>query len=136
MDSSYEIYAYGVKKDAQNVTFLTWTAYNGNDDLASPLVTGQKVTDGVWKAVVPFNKNKNETGLYYSDIWVDGIYFGGVTTVVKRNTVRIPEEVNLKSGSYEIIIEGIREDISKLIFYTWRESIGQVDLNQSGGHQT
>ncbi|AKG37643.1 hypothetical protein VK70_07230 [Paenibacillus durus ATCC 35681] len=135
LDNSYEVYAYGISKEAINVTFPTWTEHNGNDDLAYPWVAGQKVADGIWKAVVPFNKHFNETGLYYNDVWVDGTYFGGSQTVVRRNTVRIPEKVSLKDGSYDIIVEGIPENINKLTFYTWTEANGQDDLRQSGGQK-
>ncbi|QUL56301.1 GBS Bsp-like repeat-containing protein [Paenibacillus tritici] len=135
LDGSYVVYAYGVKRDALNVTFPTWTAYNGNDDLAIPLVPGEKVSDGIWKAVVPFNKHNNETGIYYNDVWVDGVYFGGSHTLVKRNNVQIPAKVNFKDGSYEVIVEGIRDDISKVTFYTWTEANGQDDLKQMSGQK-
>lgn len=135
LDSSYEVYAYGVKKDAKNVSFPTWTAFNGNDDLASPWVAGEKVSDGIWKAVVPLNKHNNESGLYYNDVWVDGVYFGGITTIVKTNTIIIPDTVSSRAGSYEITIKNVREDISKLTFYTWTELHGQDDIKQSGGQK-
>ncbi|WP_343049831.1 GBS Bsp-like repeat-containing protein [Paenibacillus phytohabitans] len=135
LDGSYVVYAYGIKKDALNVTFPTWTDYNASDDLAYPWVAGEKVSDGIWKAVVPFNKHNNETGLYYNDVWVDGVYFGGSHTLVKRNNVQIPVKVNFKDGSYEVIVEGIRDDVSKVTFYTWTEASGQDDLKQSNGQK-
>ncbi|MEK5032882.1 GBS Bsp-like repeat-containing protein [Paenibacillus sp. FSL R7-0302] len=73
--------------------------------------------------------------MYYNDVWVDGVYFGGVSTIVKTNKVIIPDKVNLKSGSYEITIENICEDISKLTYYTWTEFNGQDDIKQSGGQK-
>lgn len=84
---SYEVFAYGIKSDAVYVTFPTWTEYQGNDDLEYPWVAGQKVSNGVWKATVPFSKHNNETGLYYNDVWVDGAYFGGCQTIVSSATI-------------------------------------------------
>jgi hypothetical protein len=91
------------------------------------------VSDGIWKAVVPFNKHNDETGLYYNDVWVDGVFFGGSKTNVKRNTILYPDKVNFKEGSYDIIVEGIRDDVSKTTFYTWTENNGQDDLRETSG---
>lgn len=81
---SYTVFAYGVDKNVSSITFYTWTAYGGGDDLKA--VQGTKVKDGVWKAIVYLNQHNNETGLYYNDIWISntsGVYFGGATTVVQ-----------------------------------------------------
>lgn len=135
LDDSYEIYAYGVNENAVYVTFPTWTDYNGNDDLTYPWVPGQKVADGVWKAAVPLSDHNNETGLYYNDVWVDGTYFGGTKTTVVRNNIITPDKVYFKDGSYVITVEGIREDVSRMTFYTWTEANGQDDLQESSGQK-
>lgn len=82
--AAYTVFAYGVDKNVSAITFYTWTAYGGQDDLKA--VQGTKVKDGVWKATVYLNQHNNETGLYYNDIWISntsGVYFGGASTVVQ-----------------------------------------------------
>ncbi|WP_281944465.1 GBS Bsp-like repeat-containing protein, partial [Paenibacillus tyrfis] len=135
-NASYDVYAYGIKKDATSVSFPTWTEANGNDDLENPWVQGQKVSEGVWKATVPFSKHNNETGLYDNDVWVDGKFFGGAKTMVKETTsLRAPEKVEFKAGFYEVVLEGVSDQVQRVTFPTWTEANGQDDIKHVEGQK-
>ncbi|WP_174807203.1 GBS Bsp-like repeat-containing protein, partial [Paenibacillus ehimensis] len=135
-NASYDVYAYGVAKGAASVSFPTWTEANGNDDLENPWVQGQKVSEGVWKATVPFSKHNYETGLYDNDVWVDGKFFGGAKTMVKETTsLRAPEKVGFKAGFYEVVLEGVSDQVQRVTFPTWTEANGQDDIKHVEGQK-
>lgn len=127
---TYDVYVYGVSKTAAKVQFPTWTEYNGQDDIG-PWVEGTKVADGVWKATIAFDKHNNETGKYITHVYVDdkGLASGIVTEVTASAvTIKGPAEVNVSPGSYEIFIENVSEQVSKVRFPTWTASGDQDDL--------
>ncbi|MFB6367791.1 GBS Bsp-like repeat-containing protein, partial [Paenibacillus elgii] len=80
---------------ATKVEFPTWTEHNGQDDLENPWLQGEKVTEGVWKATIRFNKHNNETGKYITHIYIDGAIAHIVSTQVNPAmvTARAPKDV-------------------------------------------
>jgi hypothetical protein len=127
---SYDVYAYGVPEGAVNVQFPTWTKNNWQDDLEIPYIKGQKITEGIWKITIPFNKHNNETGTYYTDVYVDGVHFGGVAPTINPvvTTVTAPATVSLANESYDIVIDGVSSQTNQVLFPTWTEASGQDDL--------
>jgi len=132
--ASYEIYAYGLNAAAASVTFYTWADAGGQVSKVS--IPGIKIGDGVWKAVVPLSNHRNVTGLYYNDVWVDGEYFGGAATVVKSSSkVIAPTSVKFIDGFYEVIVEGVPENVVKMTFPSWTDHQGQDDLKHTEGEK-
>ncbi|MFB0846912.1 GBS Bsp-like repeat-containing protein [Paenibacillus oleatilyticus] len=125
---SYDIYVYGIAKGATKVEFPTWTENNGQDDIE--WLQGQKVTEGVWKATISLNKHNNETGNYITHIYIDGAIAHIVSTQVNPAvvTARAPKDVNLNTGSYDIYVDGVNNQVVKVLFPTWTEYNGQDDL--------
>lgn len=67
LDGSYEVYAYGIRKDAKYVPFYTWTEANGQDDIKER--SGQKISSSTWKVTIPLNEHNSETGTYITHIY-------------------------------------------------------------------
>lgn len=129
---SYDVYAYGVPVSATNVLFPTWTENNGQDDLKSPWIQGEKVADGVSKTTILLSKHNYETGTYYTHVYVDGKFYGGVALLAQPSAavVSAPFSVNLSDESYEITIDGVNSGVTQVLFPTWTEVNGQDDLEQ------
>lgn len=127
---SYDVYAYGVPANAKLVQFPTWTEINGQDDLEAPWIQGEKVSEGVWKATILFSKHNNETGTYYTHVYVDGKFYGEAAPTITPSAavVTAPSSVNLSDESYEIVIDGVNSGVAQVFFPTWTESNGQDDL--------
>lgn len=129
---SYDVYAYGVPASATIVQFPTWTELNGQDDLESPWIQGEKVSDGVWKATILLSKHNHETGTYYTHVYVDGKFYGEAAPTITPSAavVTAPSSVYLSDESYEIVIDGVNGGVAQVLFPTWTESNGQDDLEQ------
>ena len=125
---SYEIVLYGVPPEVQEVSFPTWSRNNGQDDIVWH--EGQKITNGIWRAVIPFEEHDMDFGEYETDVYVEKIKVGNSVTLVGLPTLNIqkPIQVSLNDGSYEIMISGVAGGVSKVAFPTWTSVNGQDDL--------
>nr|WP_285891277.1 GBS Bsp-like repeat-containing protein [Paenibacillus pasadenensis] len=128
--SSFDVYAYGVDQNVQNVYFPTWTLKNGQDDMRWPGIQGVNMGNGTWKATIPFSKHFNEAGEYVTHVYVDGVYVGGTATTVKKGTqVTAPFSVSLGTRYYEVRVTGVPQNITQVEIPTWSDHNGQDDLD-------
>ncbi|MFE4569802.1 GBS Bsp-like repeat-containing protein [Paenibacillus chitinolyticus] len=127
-DPSYEVLVYDIPNGTQKVEFQTWTEQNGKDDLKT--VQGKRLADGVWKGIIPFASHSDEAGNYLTDVYADGNLLGQSATMVGPSAavVRAPSDVNITAGSYEIVVDGVSDQVNKVLFPTWSENNGQDDL--------
>nr|WP_239551587.1 GBS Bsp-like repeat-containing protein [Paenibacillus elgii] len=126
-NASFDITAYGIDPKATQVEFPTWTEKNGQDDII--WYQGEKVGNGTWKITIPFSKHKDESGKYITHIYVDKTMWAASETMVNLTTnTRNPSTVNLSSGSYDIYIDGVGEQVTRVAFPTWTQRNGQDDI--------
>ncbi|NEZ45079.1 hypothetical protein GQA12_26720 [Paenibacillus alvei] len=126
---SYEIYIRGIRSNAEQVYFPTWTDRNGQDDI--DWIKGTKVSNGVWKATVFFKNHGMETGSYITHIYDgDRMVASTIVNVGMNVKVRSPEKAPLKDESYDIYSDGISANVKEVRFPTWTEANGQDDLEQ------
>lgn len=125
-----QVYAYGVPQGALKVEFPTWTANNLQDDLEFPWIQGQKVIEGIWKITIPFSNHNSESGIYHTDVYVDGAMFRGSTTQVNPASVIVtaPATIGLNNAYYDIYINGVNSQVAQVLFPTWTVANGQDDL--------
>ncbi|MDK8182617.1 GBS Bsp-like repeat-containing protein [Paenibacillus sp. UMB4589-SE434] len=72
----YDVYVYGLPTATKNVQFPTWTSANDQDDLE--WINGERVSEGVWRGRIFFDKHNGEIGSYITHIYVDEkSYHGG-----------------------------------------------------------
>ncbi|MCM3748344.1 GBS Bsp-like repeat-containing protein [Paenibacillus pasadenensis] len=127
--ASFDVYVYGIAPNVQNVSFPTWTAKSGQDDLEWPWIKGTNMGNGTWKATIPFSKHFNEEGDYLTDVYIDGTFYSGTTTVVKKQTQIIaPSSISLGTRYYEVRVTGIPQNITEVKVPTWSNHNGQDDL--------
>ncbi|WP_430110392.1 GBS Bsp-like repeat-containing protein [Paenibacillus sp. B1-33] len=126
---SYEIYIRGIRSNAEQVYFPTWTDRNGQDDI--DWIKGTKVSNGVWKATVFFKNHGMETGSYITHIYDgDRMVASTIVNVGFNVKVRSPEKASLKDESYDIYIDGVGSNVNEVRFPTGTEANGQDDLEQ------
>ncbi|MCM3748350.1 GBS Bsp-like repeat-containing protein [Paenibacillus pasadenensis] len=128
--ASFDVYAYNVPENAQDVKFPTWTIHNEQDDLVDPWTSGVRVSKGVWKATIPFSKHFNESGYYITHVYVDKEMFGGLATKVVEGDAKVnaPSEVSIAEKNYEVTVTGIPLQVNRILVPTWSEVNGQDDL--------
>lgn len=82
--TGYLVYWYDAYTEATTVTFPTWTNNNGQDDLAwhNGISTTRHGTK-VWYYSVNKSEHKNETGLYFTHIYINGTFYDGFSYSVK-----------------------------------------------------
>ncbi|MCP1307954.1 GBS Bsp-like repeat-containing protein [Paenibacillus tyrfis] len=132
-NASFDITAYGIDPKATQVEFPTWTAKDGRDVI---WYQGEKVGNGVWKATVPFNKHNAESGKYITHVYVDKELRAVSETMVKlTSSTRVPSTVNLSSGSYDIYIDGVGEQVARVSFPTWTQRNGADDIVWKDGYK-
>ncbi|WP_099519200.1 GBS Bsp-like repeat-containing protein [Paenibacillus sp. BIHB 4019] len=130
-NASYDIIAYGIDAAATNVKFSTWSAQDQN----AISHEGAKIQAGVWKVTIPFGQHVG-IGLYTTNIYVDNVLWKMSSTTVKHTTsLRMPKEVNLAVGGYEINVDGVGDRVTRVRFPTWTNLNGQDDLVWSEGEK-
>lgn len=126
-NGSYNIVVAGFEPSVNQVSFPTWTDSNGQDDII--WYPGENLGNGMWKVTIQFSRHGNEQGKYVTHIYADNHMQGATETIVKGTTdLRIPAEVNLAEGSYEVFIDGVGAEVTAVRFPTWTDANGQDDL--------
>lgn len=124
---SYDVFIYGVDSKVQKVQFPTWTAYRDQDDIE--WIDGVKVGSGVWRATVVYSKHNSEIGPYLTHIYGDGNLIGAWDfNVTNVQNVKVPGTVKITDRYYEISIEGVPANVTRLEFPTWTNNKDQDDL--------
>ncbi|WP_339190346.1 MULTISPECIES: GBS Bsp-like repeat-containing protein [unclassified Paenibacillus] len=124
---SYDVFIYGVDLSIQSVQFPTWTASNNQDDIE--WIEGVKVGNGVWKATVVYAKHNSETGRYITHIYSSGKFLGGWEfDVTNSQILKAPATTKIGEGYYEVSIDGIPANVTRVEFPTWTNHNGQDDL--------
>ncbi|NOU78472.1 hypothetical protein GC101_06210 [Paenibacillus sp. LMG 31459] len=124
---SYDVFIYGLDPSIQIVHFPTWTANNNQDDIE--WIEGVRVGSGVWKATVVYSKHNSETGRYITHIYSSGKFLGAWEfDVTNSQNVKAPLTVKRSDGYYEVSIEGVPANVTRLEFPTWTNNKGQDDL--------
>lgn len=131
-DGPYEVKIEGVAGTISEVSFPTWSLKNGQDDLESPWISGEKIEDNTWRILIPFNKHNYDTGVYITHIYGADKYgnssgLGGTTVNVKGGAGG-SKETDLIGVSYDVFIYGIDPQIQSVQFPTWTANKGQDDL--------
>ncbi|MEK4852823.1 GBS Bsp-like repeat-containing protein [Paenibacillus sp. FSL H7-0756] len=124
---SHDVFIYGVDPSIQSVQFPTWTANNHQDDIE--WIEGVKVGNGVWKATVVYSRHNSETGRYITHIYSSGQFLGDWEfDVTNSQIVKAPATAKLGEGYYEVSIDGIPANVTRMEFPTWTNQNGQDDL--------
>ncbi|NOU79770.1 hypothetical protein GC101_12890 [Paenibacillus sp. LMG 31459] len=131
---SYDVFIYGVEPTVQKVQFPTWTAYRDQDDIE--WIDGVRIGNGVWRATVVYSKHNSEIGPYITHIYGDGNFMGAWTfKVTNSQNVKAPGTAKISDRYYEVSIEGVPANVTRLEFPTWTNNKGQDDLNWYQGER-
>lgn len=122
-------------KNAQSVSFPTWTSSNGQDDLIWH--TANKIGLNTWSAVIPISSHKNEKGQYNIHAYV--IDSSGKQTlagstscflndIVCSEITAVPTKDS--NSSVDVTIKGLvsNHSITKVDVAVWSEVNGKDDL--------
>lgn len=136
-EGSYDVFIDGVGAEATAVRFPTWTHANGQDDLI--WYEGYRVSEGTWKATIPFKDHQHEKGTYITHVYSYDQYGNamgiGVGTTTAIQGVKALPEVSFSNASYSVIAAGVDTDVTQVIFPTWTTQNGQDDLVWYEGEQ-
>ncbi|WP_249899449.1 GBS Bsp-like repeat-containing protein [Paenibacillus sp. PK3_47] len=124
---SYDVFIYGVDPLIQSVQFPTWTANQNQDDIE--WIEGVKVGNGVWKGTVVYSKHNSETGRYITHVYSSGKFLGAWEfNVTNSQNLKAPNTAKISDKYYEVTIEGVPGNVTRLEFPTWTNSNGQDDI--------
>lgn len=138
-DGFYEIHVDNVSSTISELRFPTWTAANGQDDLVTPWIIGERMPDGTWRIRVPFSEHNFETGNYFTHIYAfdkDGVSYGiGGTTIAVQASAGGSKETDISGVSYDIFMYGVNANVKKVEFPTWTAAGGQDDIEWIQGQK-
>lgn len=131
-NDSYEVQVSGIGENVAKVLFPTWTASNGQDDLETPWIGGQKISSDTWKISIPFHKHNFETGIYNTHLYSfdelgNSTYVGAITTNAIPGT-NAPVSTSISNVSYDITVFGVSPSAERVYFPTWSAHNGQDDI--------
>lgn len=134
--ASYELYVLGVPNSTEKVLFPTWTSANGQDDLV--WTEGEHVSNGVWKGTIRFSEHNHEWGTYNTHIYFDHLlsFVATVEVASPALAVQAPSDTHVNTGSYSIHVQGISDQIARVVFPTWTADPGSDDLIWLPGERT
>lgn len=134
---SYEVVIEGVGPEVTAVQFPTWTDANGQDDLIWH--EGYKISEGTWKAIIPFKEHNQERGTYITHVYSYDKY-GNIMNIEGGTTTAVPgayalPEVSYSDASYEVMVAGVDASVKRVIFPTWTQEKEQDDIIWYEGEQ-
>lgn len=131
-EAGYDVYIYGVsdsRSGVNRVVFPTWTERNGQDDIIWG--QGENLGNGAWHYRVNTSDHNNETGWYYTNIYLYDNVGNGVGVGIPRISVDTTPPIitaNPAKVSWvnrDITVTLTAKDVGtgvKDIYYAWSQS--------------
>ena len=136
----FTIFAMDVKDDKSGVAsveFAVWSANNGQDDLK--IYEGTDITNGNWRATIDISNHRNDTGIYYCDVYGtdkmgNRAYLGQCNVIVDLAGPTIgsvsPTSESEVTSPFTVTAKDVQDPagVSYVQFAVWSSNSGQDDL--------